>query len=80
MYATRVAVFPLLVPRCSDDEEAAAGVGTYFGSRTMAHGMLVRVSGDIIMMSPHLIITEGEVREVSGLEVHLFMSALLTLL
>jgi hypothetical protein len=30
----------------------------------MAHGMLVRVSGDIIMMSPHLIITETEVKEV----------------
>jgi hypothetical protein len=30
----------------------------------MAHGMLVRVSGDIIMMSPHLIITETEVEEV----------------
>eukprot|EP00243_Klebsormidium_subtile_P010209 TRINITY_DN539_c0_g1_i1.p1 TRINITY_DN539_c0_g1~~TRINITY_DN539_c0_g1_i1.p1 ORF type:complete len:498 (-),score=111.90 TRINITY_DN539_c0_g1_i1:278-1771(-) len=40
------------------------GVGTFFGSRTMAHGMLVRVSGDIIMMSPHLIITEGEVQEL----------------
>jgi 4-aminobutyrate--pyruvate transaminase len=36
-------------------------VGTHFGSQCAARGMLVRVSGDIIMMSPPLIITKLEV-------------------
>jgi len=41
-----------------------AAVGTHFGSQCAARGMLVRVSGDIIMMSPPLIITKLEVDKV----------------
>ncbi|KAJ7960698.1 Gamma aminobutyrate transaminase mitochondrial-like [Quillaja saponaria] len=40
------------------------GVGAYFGAQCQKHGMLVRVSGDIIMMSPPFIISEEEVDEL----------------
>lgn len=40
------------------------GVGAYFGAECQKHGMLVRISGDIIMMSPPFIITSGEVDEL----------------
>ncbi|XP_031105951.1 gamma aminobutyrate transaminase 1, mitochondrial-like isoform X2 [Ipomoea triloba] len=40
------------------------GVGAYFGSQCQKNGMLVRVAGDTIMMSPPLIITPQEVDEL----------------
>lgn len=40
------------------------GVGAYFGAQCAEHGMLVRVAGDSIMMSPPFIITPGEIDEV----------------
>ncbi|XP_042010283.1 gamma aminobutyrate transaminase 1, mitochondrial-like [Salvia splendens] len=40
------------------------GVGAYFGAQCEKRGMLVRVSGDIIMMSPPFIITPQEVDEL----------------
>jgi len=40
------------------------GVGAYFGAQCEKHGMLVRVSGDNIMMSPPFIITPAEVDEL----------------
>lgn len=40
------------------------GVGAYFGAHCEKNGMLVRISGDIIMMSPPFIITPGEVDEL----------------
>ena len=40
------------------------GVGAYFGAQCQKHGMLVRVAGDNIMMSPPFIITPEEVDEV----------------
>lgn len=42
-----------------------AGVGAYFAAECEKHGMLVRVAGDNIMMSPPLIISPEEVDEVS---------------
>jgi 4-aminobutyrate--pyruvate transaminase len=36
-------------------------VGTYFGGQCAARGMLVRVAGDIIMLSPPLIISPSEI-------------------
>ena len=43
------------------------GVGAYFGAQCQKHGMLVRVAGDNIMMSPPFIITPEEVDEVGSL-------------
>ncbi|KAH1081780.1 hypothetical protein J1N35_021541 [Gossypium stocksii] len=40
------------------------GVGTYFGAQCEKHGLLVRVAGDNIMMSPPFIITPQEVDEL----------------
>ncbi|XP_004505667.1 gamma aminobutyrate transaminase 1, mitochondrial [Cicer arietinum] len=40
------------------------GVGAYFGAQCQKHGMLVRVAGDSIMMSPPYIITPEEVDEL----------------
>lgn len=39
-------------------------MGAYFGAQCEAGGMLVRVAGDNIMMSPPLIITTDEIHEV----------------
>jgi 4-aminobutyrate--pyruvate transaminase len=41
------------------------GIGAYFGAQCEKHGMLVRVAGDGIMMSPPYIITPEEVDEVT---------------
>jgi 4-aminobutyrate--pyruvate transaminase len=41
-----------------------AGIGSYFGAHCEKHGMLVRVAGDNIMMSPPFIISPKEVDEV----------------
>ncbi|CAN6240875.1 unnamed protein product [Urochloa humidicola] len=40
------------------------GVGAIFGQECQKRGMLVRVAGDTIMMSPTLIVTPGEVDEL----------------
>ncbi|KVI05284.1 Aminotransferase class-III [Cynara cardunculus var. scolymus] len=40
------------------------GVGAYFGAQCEKHGMLVRVAGDSIMMSPPFIMTPNEVDEM----------------
>ncbi|KAF2305764.1 hypothetical protein GH714_008117 [Hevea brasiliensis] len=40
------------------------GIGAYFGAQCEKHGMLVRVAGDNIMMSPPLIITPEEIDEL----------------
>lgn len=40
------------------------GVGAYFGAQCEKDGMLVRVAGDNIMMSPPFIISPEEVDEV----------------
>lgn len=40
------------------------GIGAYFGAQCEKHGMLVRVSGDNIMMSPPFIMSPEEVDEV----------------
>lgn len=40
------------------------GIGAYFGAECEKHGMLVRVSGDNIMMSPPFIISPEEVDEL----------------
>jgi 4-aminobutyrate--pyruvate transaminase len=39
-------------------------VGTYFGGQCAANGVLVRVSGDIIMIAPPLIISADEVQQM----------------
>ncbi|KAL8143452.1 hypothetical protein V2J09_016484 [Rumex salicifolius] len=39
-------------------------VGAYFGAQCQKHGMLVRVSGDNIMICPPLIISEGELDQL----------------
>jgi 4-aminobutyrate--pyruvate transaminase len=41
-----------------------SGVGTILGQECQKRGMLVRVAGDSIMMSPPLTITADEVDEV----------------
>lgn len=41
------------------------GIGAYFGARCEKHGMLVRVAGDNIMMSPPFIMSPEEVDEVT---------------
>lgn len=43
-----------------------SGIGAYFGAQCEKHGMLVRVSGDNIMMSPPFIITPKEIDEVGS--------------
>lgn len=43
-----------------------AAVGTHFAGQCAARGMLVRVAGDIIMMSPPLIITPEQIDFVSA--------------
>lgn len=40
------------------------GIGSYFGAECQKHGMLVRVAGDNIMMSPPFIISPDEVDEL----------------
>lgn len=40
------------------------GIGAYFGAQCEKHGMLVRVAGDNIMMSPPFIISPEEVDEL----------------
>ncbi|PHT53679.1 hypothetical protein CQW23_08141 [Capsicum baccatum] len=40
------------------------GIGTYFGAQCQKNGMLVRVAGDTIMMSPPFIVTPEEVDEL----------------
>ena len=40
------------------------GVGAYFGAECQKRGMLVRVAGEGIMMSPPLIISPEEIDEV----------------
>jgi len=42
------------------------GVGAYFGAQCEKHGMLVRVAGDNIMMSPPYIISPEEVETVTS--------------
>jgi len=41
------------------------GVGAFFGAECQKHGMLVRVAGDGILMSPPLIISPEEIDEVN---------------
>lgn len=41
-----------------------SGVGAYFGAQCEKNGMLVRVAGDNILMSPPFIISPDEVDEV----------------
>jgi 4-aminobutyrate--pyruvate transaminase len=41
-----------------------SGVGSIFGAECEKRGMLIRVAGDSIMLSPPLIMTPGEVDEV----------------
>ncbi|PNY09886.1 gamma aminobutyrate transaminase mitochondrial-like, partial [Trifolium pratense] len=41
-----------------------SGVGAYFGAQCQKRGMLVRVAGDLIMMSPPFIISPEEVDEL----------------
>ncbi|XP_020696780.2 probable gamma-aminobutyrate transaminase 3, mitochondrial isoform X4 [Dendrobium catenatum] len=43
------------------------GVGSIFGAECQKRGLLIRVAGDSIMMSPPLIFTEKEVDELIGL-------------
>ena len=44
---------------------AASGVGAYVGRRCEAHGLIVRViGGDIIALSPPLIIEAAEIEEM----------------
>ncbi|XP_035550494.1 gamma aminobutyrate transaminase 3, chloroplastic isoform X2 [Juglans regia] len=40
------------------------GIGSYFGAQCEKHGMLVRVAGDNIMMSPPFIISPKEIDEL----------------
>jgi 4-aminobutyrate--pyruvate transaminase len=39
-------------------------VGAYFGAQCQAIGMLVRIAGDIIMISPPLISTAAELQQI----------------
>jgi 4-aminobutyrate--pyruvate transaminase len=45
-------------------DDTFSGVGAIFGEECQKRGMLVRVAGDAIMMSPTLIMTSAEVDEV----------------
>ncbi|XP_055823918.1 gamma aminobutyrate transaminase 1, mitochondrial isoform X2 [Solanum dulcamara] len=40
------------------------GIGAYFGAQCQKNGMLVRVAGDIIMMSPPFVVTPEELDEL----------------
>lgn len=51
---------------CSDTMMYITGVAAYFGAQCTKHGMLVRVAGDNIMMSPPYIISPEEVDEVTS--------------
>ncbi|KAL3692599.1 hypothetical protein R1sor_006250 [Riccia sorocarpa] len=42
---------------------ASWGTGSFFGAECAKQGLLVRISGDIIMMSPTLVITEDEIKD-----------------
>lgn len=44
--------------------QISSGVGAYFGAQCEKEGLLVRVAGDNIMMSPPFIMTPEEVDEV----------------
>lgn len=46
-----------------------AATGAYFGSQCAEQGMLVRISGDTIMMSPPLISTKEEIHQVGKINV-----------
>jgi 4-aminobutyrate--pyruvate transaminase len=48
----------------NDPFPAEWGVGAFFGAECQKHGMLVRVAGDNIMMSPPLVITIEEIDEL----------------
>ncbi|KAG5123795.1 hypothetical protein JHK82_030532 [Glycine max] len=57
----------LVSPEISEvihDQSNKLGIGAYFGAQCEKHGMLVRVAGDNIMMSPPYIISPGEVEEL----------------
>ncbi|EPS59991.1 hypothetical protein M569_14813, partial [Genlisea aurea] len=45
-------------------DDFIAGIGAYFGAQCQKNGMLVRVAGDSIMMSPPFIITPQQVDEL----------------
>jgi 4-aminobutyrate---pyruvate transaminase len=47
-----------------------SGVGSIFGAECEKRGMLIRVAGDSIMLSPPLIMTPDEVEEVRHLSSH----------
>lgn len=47
-----------------------SGVGAIFGAECEKQGMLVRVAGDNIMMSPPFIMSPEEVDEVSSFLKH----------
>lgn len=49
---------------CNEPFPPEWGVGAYFGAQCQKHGMLVRIAGDNIMMSPPLIITPEEIDEL----------------
>ncbi|RXH90217.1 hypothetical protein DVH24_032574 [Malus domestica] len=51
----------------NDPFPAEWGVGAYFGAQCEKHGMLIRVAGDNIMMSPPFIMTPSEVDELISL-------------
>lgn len=42
----------------------STGIGAYFGAQCEKHGMLVRVAGDNIMISPPYILSPEEIDEV----------------
>ena len=46
-----------------------SGVGAIFGQECQKRGMLVRVAGDAIMMSPTLIMTPGEVGGIDEVKI-----------
>jgi 4-aminobutyrate--pyruvate transaminase len=48
----------------NDPFPAEWGVGSIFGGECEKRGMLIRVAGDSIMLSPPLIMTPGEVDEI----------------
>ncbi|CAD6265917.1 unnamed protein product [Miscanthus lutarioriparius] len=48
----------------NDPFPAEWGVGSIFGAECEKHGMLIRVAGDSIMLSPPLIMTPNEVEEI----------------
>lgn len=54
---------------CSDTRMYITGVGAYFGAQCEKHGMLVRVAGDNIMMSPPFIMSHEQVEEVTSQQI-----------